>query len=158
MPQIPLARPGDVDRSRIKVKSLVVLFNNTRDAHAVCLTQDLTGRRWHRPLGGNIELGETARDAAVREIREELDTTIEPPRLLTVLENIFELNGELGHEVDFIYGATLPDGVVPVDGRTFTEGWVEWRPIQADGARSDTPLYPVGLQQVIAGQCAAPSP
>ncbi len=41
--------------------------------------------RWEFP-GGKVEPGETAEQAIVREIREELETTVEPLRLLDTIE------------------------------------------------------------------------
>ncbi len=44
--------------------------------------------QWSLP-GGGVELGETVRDAAVREIREECHIEIEPEKILDVLDRIF---------------------------------------------------------------------
>jgi len=62
-----------------------------------------------RPLGGAIEFGERAVDALAREIREELGVEIGEPRLLGVLENLFTLNGQRGHEIIFVYDARFVD-------------------------------------------------
>ena len=64
-----------------------------------------TGRAYCRPLGGAIEFGERAREAVVREIREELGVEIREVRLLGVLENLFTLDGQPGHEIVFVYDA-----------------------------------------------------
>ena len=64
-----------------------------------------TGRAYCRPLGGSIEFGERAREAVVREIREELGVEIREARLLGVLENLFTLDGQQGHEIVFVCDA-----------------------------------------------------
>ena len=55
-----------------------------------------------RPLGGEIEFGESWRDALMREFNEELGigvTIIGEPQMM---ENIFVHEGAIGHEVMFI--------------------------------------------------------
>lgn len=68
-----------------------------------------TGGVYCRPLGGSIEFGERARDAVVREIREELGVEIREVRLLGVLENLFTLDGQQGHEIVFVFDARFVD-------------------------------------------------
>jgi ADP-ribose pyrophosphatase YjhB (NUDIX family) len=68
-----------------------------------------TGSAYCRPLGGSIEFGERAQDAVVREIREELGVEIREVRLLGVLENLFTLDGQQGHEVVFVFDARFVD-------------------------------------------------
>lgn len=62
-----------------------------------------------RPLGGGIEYGESSRAAIVREIREEVGVEIEHLQLLGVLENIFMYEGQLGHEIVFVFDAEFAD-------------------------------------------------
>ena len=69
------------------------------------------------------------------------------PVLLGVLENIFHLDGELGHEVVFVHTGRLdPDDVVPPEGATFSDNGrpmpVLWRPVEDAGM--SMPLYPHG--------------
>ena len=68
-----------------------------------------TGSPYCRPLGGSIEFGERAREAVVREIREELGVEIREVRLLGVRENLFTLDGRQGHEVVFVFDARFVD-------------------------------------------------
>ena len=62
---------------------------------------------FYRPIGGGIEFGELAKEAAVREFQEELGTNIIVDNDVQVFENIFEYNGKPGHEVVFILDANL---------------------------------------------------
>lgn len=146
-----------VERSRIRVKAFAVIFDGPGEHHLVARMSTTEHPVFHRPLGGSIELGERSREAVIREIGEELGATLVDPELLGVLENIFTIEGELGHEVVFVYVGRLaePD-VVPPAGRSFVdtdehgapgdEGWVEWRPVSGDPA---IPLFPDGLQELL---------
>ncbi|HSI82184.1 MAG: NUDIX hydrolase [Candidatus Methylacidiphilales bacterium] len=64
---------------------------------------------FYRALGGSIEYGETGAQALVREIKEELNAEIANARYLFTLENIFEYEGEIGHEIVLFYDATFID-------------------------------------------------
>jgi len=64
---------------------------------------------YYRPLGGEIEYGESSRKAVVREIREELGAEIENLQLLGVMENIFVCEGQPGHEIVFVFDAKFAD-------------------------------------------------
>lgn len=62
-----------------------------------------------RPLGGGIDFGETSAEAAVREIKEELNVDITGVELLGIVENIFVYEGEPGHEIVFVYDGRFVD-------------------------------------------------
>jgi 8-oxo-dGTP pyrophosphatase MutT (NUDIX family) len=66
-------------------------------------------RGYARPLGGGIDFGETSAAAAVREIKEELGFDIAGVTLLGIVENIFVLEGEPGHEIVFVYDGRFVD-------------------------------------------------
>ncbi|HEX7240445.1 MAG TPA: NUDIX hydrolase [Longimicrobiaceae bacterium] len=68
-----------------------------------------SGEPFYRPLGGGVEFGERAADALGREIVEELGAAIEDPRLLGVLENLFEYAGRPRHEIVFVFDARFSD-------------------------------------------------
>jgi 8-oxo-dGTP pyrophosphatase MutT (NUDIX family) len=61
------------------------------------------------PPGGGIEFGESARQAAAREMMEELGEPVQRMRLLGVLENIFEYEGQAGHEILFVMDTAFRD-------------------------------------------------
>jgi len=67
---------------------------------------------FYRPLGGGIEFGEYSEDAVRREISEEINAEVSDLKYLGTLENIFTLNGELGHEIVQVYDGVLKDSVL----------------------------------------------
>jgi ADP-ribose pyrophosphatase YjhB (NUDIX family) len=62
-----------------------------------------------RPPGGGIEPGERASAALRRELMEELGLQISQPRLLAVIENIYDHHGTPGHEIVFAFEAEFTD-------------------------------------------------
>ncbi|PGA00521.1 NUDIX hydrolase [Bacillus wiedmannii] len=64
---------------------------------------------FYRPLGGSIELGEKSAYTVIREFKEELHTEVEITHYLGYLENIFHLDGEIGHEIIQLYSLRLLD-------------------------------------------------
>jgi ADP-ribose pyrophosphatase YjhB (NUDIX family) len=112
-----------------------------------------TGKLFYRPLGGGIEVGERAADAAVREIGEELHAEITNLRFLGVLENIFTFRGEPGHEIIFQYLADLvhpekydqPRLEIDENGEVQYAAWVSLTAIQ----NGEITLYPQGLLELI---------
>lgn len=68
---------------------------------------------WGLP-GGVIELGETAEEAAVREVREETGLEVRPARFLTVFDSIVRdgLGGVRFHYVLMEYLCEATDGVI----------------------------------------------
>lgn len=76
--------------------------------------------------GGHIELGETGREALVREIREETGLNSTTGRFLGVVENSFIQKGKRHSEINLVYELDVesPDGSVNA-----AEDWIEfeWR-------------------------------
>ena len=113
---------------------------------------------YYRPLGGGIEFGEYAGEAVRREIREEIGAEVVNLEYLGVLENIFTLEGEIGHEIVFVYLAEFRDGAMyetsSIYGKDDTkDGSIQslealWKPItefQSGQAR----LVPEGLLELL---------
>jgi 8-oxo-dGTP pyrophosphatase MutT (NUDIX family) len=76
--------------------------------------------------GGHIELGETGREALVREIKEETGLDSTTGRFLGVVENSFVQKGKKHSEINLVYELNVdsPDGSVSA-----AEDWIEfeWR-------------------------------
>jgi len=106
---------------------------------------------FYRPLGGGIDFGERAEAALHREIHEELGRPIEVVDRMSVAENIFELDGEPGHQIMFEFITRWPLGVEPADlsplhGHEANGEPIEarWLPLPEVFAGAYT-LYPDGL-------------
>ena len=134
------------DHSQIQVKVMLIAPNDDRTAHAVSLCPATAENPdgYHRLIGGSVELGERHLDALVREIDEELHATVQDLKLLAAVENIFHLNGALGHEIVFLYLGRLdpPPGLAGAS-LTETDGTVVpvvWRPF--DDEHEPLHLYP----------------
>lgn len=117
-------------------------------------TDDVKGETFLRPLGGEVEAGESVVDALRREIREELGAELSDPRLLGVLENVFTYRGEPGHELVHVHDARFVDASLyarrslPLEEDVW-EGEAFWVDLEA---LSDEPLYPDGLLTLLRGE------
>ena len=106
-----------------------------------------------RPLGGEVEFGETAASALRREIKEELGHEISDPVRLGVLENRFSYRGKPAHEIVFVFDARFMDETVDIDARLpihepVWEGPARW--VDLDDPIAE-PLYPDGLTTLLKG-------
>jgi 8-oxo-dGTP pyrophosphatase MutT (NUDIX family) len=141
-----------MDSAMIRVIA-ICLF---RHGNSILVTEGLdtlTNRRYARPLGGGVELGETSEQTIVREIREELGAEVRELKLLGVLENLFDLEGRQQHEVVFVYDGQFADKslyklaeISLLDG-----GWrtgAIWRPLA--WFSEECMLMPVGVENLLA--------
>ena len=139
-----------------RIRTLAVAVCRRGDAILVEHGEDrVTGARFYRAIGGGVEFGERAADAARREWREELSLALDAPLLLLgVLENVFTYEGRPGHEVVFAFEATIAEawpyereGFTVVDG-TGLRHEASW--VTRDGLRREArPLYPDGLADLV---------
>ena len=142
---------GSVDTKRQIVKAMAVIERPRDGALLVSEHTDPLKAPFHRPLGGHVEFGEYALDTVHREFQEEIRQRLTGVRLLGVLENIFQWDGALQHEVVFMFTASFADMAayeIPqqrilddADGGTR----VIWRTRDTAGP----PLYPAGLADLI---------
>lgn len=71
----------------------------------------------HKPVGmdytyipgGRVQIGESSEDAVKRELREELDISLNIVGVPYVVENFFEYDGEIYHELSFFFKVTTQD-------------------------------------------------
>ncbi|MGD0742009.1 MAG: NUDIX domain-containing protein [Acidimicrobiales bacterium] len=121
-----------------------ILVSNSRD--------EVAGVDFQRPFGGGVDFGERGEEALRRELREELGVELGSVRFLGVLENIFDFEGEPGHEVLLLYEAEFADGSLysrdvfrGVEAEPKTGVWRD-----LSNSAGDRPLFPPGLADLIA--------
>ena len=112
---------------------------------------------FYRPLGGTIEFGESSKIAVVREMAEELNTEVTNVRWLGVVENIFTVYGQTGHEIVMLYEADFADETLyernqicaqEDDGSPFKAIWKSLDDFKAGRGR----LVPDGLLAILEGR------
>ncbi len=110
-----------------------------------------------RPLGGEVEFGESWQDAIIREFNEELGVEAKVKSTPLVMENIFVHEGATGHEVVFIAQVEFPgsafdeqehisfqeDNGVPCVAR-----WFDLADLDLENGPK---LYPSGLKDLLRG-------
>lgn len=112
---------------------------------------------FYRPLGGTIEFGESSAEAAAREMAEELDTEVHNVRWLGVVENIFTVHGQTGHEIVMLYEADFVDetlyGRNPIWGQEDDGSPIKavWKPMD-DFREGRGRLVPEGLLAILEGR------
>jgi ADP-ribose pyrophosphatase YjhB (NUDIX family) len=137
-----------------KIRPLAIgLVRRNAELLLMAVRDDDGALKGWRPLGGGIEFGERAADALRREFVEELGLSILEPKLVTVIENLFDHHGAMGHEIVFAFEATFAD-VAAYDRERFVfrDGDVdlaaEWVPLHE---LSSAQLFPTGLLDHVTG-------
>jgi ADP-ribose pyrophosphatase YjhB (NUDIX family) len=137
-------------RPQTRVRTIAIgVFQRGNQMLATSVHDDAGAIKGWRPPGGEIEFGERAVEALRREIQEELGQAIEEPRLMGIMENIYEHHDARGHEIVFAFEAVFADRNAYrsdkfeyVDGEVAcTARWVDL----TDFRRGLKVLYPVGL-------------
>ncbi len=139
--------------SHIRAKA-VCLFRHKNKVLLAAGYDPATDEHYLLPIGGGIEFGETAAQAAQREVMEEIGVEIHDLRLLGVLENLFSFNGYSGHEIVFVYEAKFVDKclyeqaewrAVESDGVEFGVKWFDQKQISGDALK----IHPSGISKML---------
>jgi len=92
----------DVHNSRFQFRAAAVIEHHG----AILLHRAVHDEFWALP-GGRVELGEHAGATIVRELREELNESIQCGELLYVVENFFDYSSRRYHEIGLYFRARL---------------------------------------------------
>lgn len=89
-----------------RVRAAAIILNEAREVLLVFHRSPITGEEWWTLPGGGIENGESAIEAAIREIKEECGIECKPRRLVYVREFVggFEKNV---HHVELFFTAEV---------------------------------------------------
>jgi mutator protein MutT len=99
---------------RIRPIAIAIVRDDDGSLLVTSAVDPVTGRTFARPPGGGIEPGERAAEAIVRELDEELGVAAQSPRLLGVIEHVFEFAGRSLHEHVFVLEVDVaPDASLP---------------------------------------------
>ncbi|MFK7805652.1 MAG: NUDIX hydrolase [Anaerolineae bacterium] len=138
--------------SKIRPKA-VCLFRHKGKVLLVDAFEPERQERFLIPVGGGVEFGEHSKDAAVRETLEEINGTAINLNLLTTIENIFLFDGEVGHEVVFVYEGDLVEQALyeaevihgDENGNPLIARWyaIEWL------REGHVPVYPEGILEML---------
>ncbi len=94
-------------------------------AGRLLVCQPRKGGRCYLP-GGHVEFGETARQALVREIREEMGLPAHAGEFLAVAENAFAQGDEPHCEINLVFLLDVP-GLSPEADPPAAEDWIAFR-------------------------------
>ncbi len=98
---------------------------------------------WFFP-GGHIEEGESAPEALLREIKEEIGAASDVRRFLGASENKFEIDGKVTHEINLIFEVILDEG----SSHESKEDHIEFAWFTYDELR-DTVVFPLSLRDAV---------
>ncbi len=117
-----------VDNDRFNFRVAIFLKNNNR----VLLHKSQQFDFWNLP-GGRIKIGESTFEAIKRELKEELDLTIENLKLICVWEDFFSWQDKNVQELLFVYYAeidssyaiTKKQGFSTIDSQDEINYWID---------------------------------
>ncbi len=139
---------------QIRVKALGLHWRQGR-LLAADIHDDAGRVKGVRPLGGSVEFGEPAREAVLREFREELGIEVATVGEPLVLENLYVHEGATGHEIVFVFEVAFPAGVFAGQDRiVFHEGngvacVAGWHDLDDLDINGGPELYPTGLKGLL---------
>lgn len=107
---------------------------------------------WFFP-GGHIEEGESAPEALVREIKEELGEDSEVKRFMGASENKFEFKGVVSHEINLVFEVSLINKGACVSQEDHLEfGWLSHDEL------CDATVFPATLRDAVLALHAKENP
>ncbi len=133
-------------------RSIAICLFRNGDRILVARGYDDVAEEWFlRPLGGEIEAGESAAETVVRELREETGLLVEDVTPIGVIDNAFTYRGEPHREtVHVMDGRFADESVYARDGITIEEPvwegpatWIDLSDLPSE------PLYPTGLRELL---------
>ena len=124
------------DEGRFRLRGVGIIIKDNK----VLMVHD-EKRKYYYAIGGATHIGETTKDAAIREVYEESGLKVEVDRLVLVQENFFEMEDGMHHEIAFYYlmkdiGSQKISGTRVLD---FEEEGLEWLDIDT---LLDNRVYP----------------
>ena len=93
----------EIDGSRFNYRTVGIVLDGER----VLIHRSEMDDFWSLP-GGRVEMMESAEGALRREMREELEIDVHIGRLVWIVENFFEYDGNPYHEIAFYFLMILP--------------------------------------------------
>ena len=93
--------------------------------------------------GGHIEFGETAETALGRELQEELGLSMNRSLFIGAVENIFQQDGIMHHELNVVFEVQIAEGEIESQEAHIEFKWIDWT------AFSEIRVLPIALQQAI---------
>jgi 8-oxo-dGTP pyrophosphatase MutT (NUDIX family) len=144
----------DYKLAKPRIRNLALcVFRHRGRILVACLHDKTKNQDFYRPLGGGIKFGESAQEALVREIREELDCEIEEICLLGVLENRFVYDDRAGHEILFVFDAKFKDrslySLKHVPAHEGDDRMIKTKWINPGRKNRKKPLYPEGMIELL---------
>ena len=100
---------------------------------------------FYRLPGGGIHFCETAKDTVMRELKEEIGVDIQVIKPLPAVENIFEFEGNIGHELIFPFECKLPDSLSEQETFPMIEPQLEKSQMEYVSIDSEIPIFPEGV-------------
>lgn len=128
-----------IARAVIESEGKFLMCHNKKDDH------------WFFP-GGHIEIGESAPDALLREIDEELGVSGEVRRFIGASENKYEAHGKVSQEINLVFEVALD-----TQEMTSREDHIEFAWLTPDEIRNACVL-PVSLRDAIISLSSSKSP
>lgn len=130
---------------KIRIKAMCLFLHKGRTLASKGFDEK-RNETFYRVIGGTVDFREKSEDGVRREIREELGCEIENLELHKVIENIFEYNGNWGHEIVFLYKGDLSNKELYEQEKIhivepYAEFDAEWIPIE-DIRSGKSILYP----------------